>query len=188
MYNTQHSLPPYTYFTYSTQSCFKNVPGPAPELWEVPQEFRPWGRAGQCPYCCVLTCRVSSSIRLCWSWIWQTKFFFSSNRLFTVSPSSDNMKPSKRGTCEREVCCYWNEAHLKTTCCTFNLLLVLREVVGAAVRDVCIRVRLQGDAVRDAGQQLVQTRTRRQAQVLELPVLTVELQVKVDKRLLTTKR
>lgn len=58
---------------------------------------------------------------------------------------------------------------------TFDLLLVLRDVVRASVRHVCVRVSLQGDAVGDAGQQLVQTRTRRQTQVLQLPVLAAQL-------------
>lgn len=49
------------------------------------------------------------------------------------------------------------EPHLVS--CTFNLLMVLREDVGAAVSRVCcVCVGLQRDAVGDAGEQLVQTR------------------------------
>lgn len=61
---------------------------------------------------------------------------------------------------------------------TFDLLLVLQEVVGAGVGHVGVGVGvgLQGDAVGDAGQQLVQAGTRRQTQVLQLPVLTAQLQ------------
>lgn len=61
--------------------------------------------------------------------------------------------------------------------CTFDLMLVLQEVVGTSVCRVRhVGVGLQRDAVRDARQQLVQTGTGRQTQVLQLPVLTVQLQ------------